>query len=943
MKRIHLLFTTLLFTCVMSYAQRIELSLAGEWKTQLGMAKLPGTTDENHLGDGKHPTDVTTQLTRIYPYTGALKYEKTVSITKEMSKKHLMLYMERTKPSTLWIDGDSIASICQLYAPHLYALPTLAPGDHKITIRVDNRPETVPAGVLGSHAWTDATQTNWNGILGKFAIIGTDAAYIRRVNVYPDKQKRIAVVKTQIVANKKMSATLNIDCVNSDKTKVKLQKGLNHVSYTIELGDKVNTWSEFHPYLYNIKVSIKGSGCQDEYSTKFGVRKFGTVGTQFTINGMKTFLRGTHDACVFPINAYSPTNVEEWKKLFIKAKAYGINHYRFHSYTPTEAAFEAADEVGMYLQTELPLWGTIDSTTVAQNEFLRREAISAIDFLGNHPSFMSLGLGNELWGDFKIMKKWLDSFRLQDDRHLYVFGSNNTLGWQGVHEGEDYFVTCRVGGGDNYRTNTRTSFSFADEDDGGILNHNRPNTKDDFSYPVSLCPRPIVAHETCQFQMYPDYEQIKNYTGVLHPYNLEIFRDRLKENNLTTQAKDFTRATTAWALECYKADIEYCVRTAGFGGYQLLDLKDYPGQGSALCGILDVFMNKKSDFDQKVINVMQPVVPMLIMDKYCWQRGEKFKADIALCNYSEQTWKDEVNVTIPLENMTITKSISTPIKNGEMKIIGTIDDADITMFNGFDAVTRKITLETGKYKNEYNIWVYEDVNDNVTPNPNDNINPNDNVNEGEGKFGYGNIFVSDTLNAATTKALADGRTVVLTPKLASIEKQSIGGLFTPDYWNYAMFKTISENNKRPVSPGSLGMLMNPAHPVFKSFPTEDHTDWQWWCVAKNSRPLILNSLPKSYLPIIQTVDNIERNHKLGILMEFKIGKGKLLLAPTDLKAISEYPEGRAYKNAIMKYASSSAFNPSTEISLDELQQLLYSETKIRDIQGVKNITDYKKE
>lgn len=78
-------------------------------------------------------------------------------------------------------------------------------------------------------------------------------------------------------------------------------------------------------------------------------------------------------------------------------------------------------------------------------------------------------------------------------------------------------------------------------------------------------------------------------------------------------------------------------------------------------------------------------------------------------------------------------------------------------------------------------------------------------------------------------------------------------------------------------------------------------------------------------------------------MEFTVGKGKLLLASTDLKAISEYPEGRAYKKAIMKYAASSAFNPATELTFEQLKDLLYSETKIRDIQGVKNITDYKNE
>lgn len=930
-------------TFVMANAQRMELDISGRWNTELGNCKLPGTTDENKLGDGKHLTNVTTQLTRLYPYVGALSYEKDIVITKEMaSKKNLSLFIERTKPSTLWIDGDSIGSVCQLYAPHVYALPQLTEGKHTIRLLIDNRDENIPQSVCGSHAWTDATQTNWNGMLGKMCIIGNDKAYIKSVNVYPDVKKNIATVKVQVLSDKNMNATLSFNCLKTDVVNVKLIKGTNTITHTIQMDENPTLWSEFHPYLYNINVKLAGKKCADSKSVKFGMREFGTQGTQFTINGNKTFLRGTHDACVFPLCAYSPTDVNEWKKLFLKAKEYGINHYRFHSYTPTEAAFEAADEVGMYLQTELPLWGTIDSTTIEQNKFLLNEANTLIEQLGNHPSFMALGLGNELWGDFNIMHKWLDDFRKQDDRHLYVYGSNNTLGWQGAHDGEDYMVTCRVGGGDHYKANTRTSFSFADEDDGGILNHERPNTRNDFSYPVSICPRPIVSHETCQFQMYPDYDQIKKYTGVLYPYNLEIFRDRLAENGLTAQQKDFTKATNRWGLECYKADIEYCLRTRGFGGYQLLDLKDYPGQGSALCGILDAFMDAKdSEFDRKVVNVMQPIVPLLLMDKFCWSTNEPFIFDISIANFSEDITCNYVNLTFEMEGkkeeITFNNYACHP-GNTDRAVLASehkgLEKLEKIIASISSPKKATITLETGNcnsdrhYTNVYNVWFYPEHSKTHCLHNDDDFVPK-------------GVVLSDTLDAKTLKALKKGKTVLLTPNFPSIEKQSIGGLFTPDYWNYAMFKTISENNNKPVSPGSLGMLMDEKHPLFNGFPTDGHTDWQWWCIAKNSRPLILNSLSKDYRPVIQTVDNIERNHKLGILMEFKVGKGKLLITTTDLTTISEFVEGRAYKNAIMNYITSNDFNPQTEISHDELKNLLYSETTIRDIQGVKNLTDYK--
>ena len=899
---------------------RERLDLSGTWSSTLGDCRLPGTTDENKLGNPASRKDVTSQLTRLYAYCGPVTYTRTVDIPQSMAACPMVLCMERTKPSTLWIDGDSVGSICQLYCAHEYQLPTLSAGRHEIRIRIDNSDGAVPDAVHGSHAWAESTQTNWNGILGDFYIEARPHAYINKVYVYPDVDGRKARVRMTVVSDKalKTTLTLNAEAYNTQQAAaplkhreaVVLTAGENTVEATLSMGDAPLLWSEFHPALYRLTARI---GAEDEYVTSFGMRKFGIEGTQFVINGNKTFLRGTHDACVFPLTAYCPTDVYEWQRVFRIAKAYGINHYRFHSYTPTEAAFVAADLEGIYLQCELPVWGTIEKKNGTLNDFLLHEAHGELDAFGNHPSFMSMGLGNELWGEADTMAEWLEGFRKQDDRHLYCFGSNNWLGWQ-VHEGEDYMVTCRVGGGEHYSANTRTSFSFADEDEGGLLNHTRPNTRDDFSLPVSKTARPIVAHETCQFQMYPNYNQIGRYKGVLYPYNLEVFRSRLDENGLTDQSVDFVTATTAWGLECYKADIEYCVRTKGFGGYQLLDLKDYPGQGSALCGILDAFMNQKSKADAKVVNVMQPVVPMLLMDKYCWSNEEEFKAHIALCTYTEGDWNQPIEVVVKCgKNM---KTLTTACHVGQGDVL-VVDSLRGMIFCPEDsAVVNTITLKTGNYSNEYNVWVYPEV-----------------------KEMKSDVMMADTLDAAVLKALEKGRTVLLAPSFPSIEKQSIGGLFTPDYWNYAMFKTISENNGKPVSPGSLGMLMDKLSPLFDDFPTEGYTDWQWWCVAKHSRPLILNSLPKDYRPIIQTVDNVERNHKLGILMEFKCGKGKLLICTTDLESISDFVEGRAYRNAVMKYAQT--FNPTTEITPDALRTLLYSETKIRDIQGVKNETDYK--
>ncbi len=919
-----------------SSAQRVSINLSGQWQSSLGACVLPGTTDENKLGDGKHDTGNTSQLTRLYPYTGVVSYERRFVLTKEMEDKVLTLEVERTKPSTLWIDGDSIGSICQLFAPHVYVLPeTLKAGTHHIRLDIDNRDSSVPNGVHGSHAWSEATQTNWNGMLGRIEIVGRPHTYIEKMKLYPDVDAKVVRVRLNICAERRgrydIALKCSIDgqddnraiCVSDRR---ELAKGRNEIDVTVCMGDNPKLWSEFHPDLYTMEAEVSGRRSSDKMSKTFGMRSFAVEGTQFAVNGNKTFLRGTHDACVFPLTAYCPTDVESWLRLFAIAKQYGINHYRFHSYTPTEAAFIAADQMGIYIHTELPMWGVIDTTTARLNDFLRNEAFTLLDLLGDHPSFVSLGLGNELWGDTDMMSRWIEDFRRFDPRHLYSQGSNNDLGWKGPKTGgEDFYITCRVGGGEGFSTHVRTSFSFADAEGGGILNACRPSTRQDFSHAVSLCASPVVSHETCQFQIYPDYKELPKYTGVLYPYNLEAFRKRIVENGMAEQIEAFHDATGRWAVECYKADMEYCLRTPGFGGYQLLDIKDYPGQGTALCGILDAFMDSKGIVraeDFKGWN--SPVVPMALMDTYCWSTSDTLRVTVKLCNYTEDTHSAPVLWSLDDAGGDFHRSgeiNNVGVKNGEVNDLG---DIVIPLADIRRSSRLRLNLSTGQYRNCYNLWVYD-------------MHPSAPVADRRGDAAY---LMSDTLDARTLSALRQGRRVLLTPRLSSIEKQSVGGLFTPDYWNYSMFKTISENNHKPVSPGTLGLLMDPSHPVFDHFPTDGRTDWQWWCVALGSRPLVLDDACRDCKPIIQVVDNVERNHKLGILMEFKVGRGSLLICTTSLDSIARYVEGKAYISALQAYIQSKDFCPEEEITEDVLRRLLYSEAKTRDIKGVKNITDY---
>ena len=915
-----------------------KVGITEKWYTRSfsDSVKLPGTLDENNMGIPNRNRHETMRLSRELMYAGMAWYQKSVFIPENWKGQYIRLMMERTKPTQVWVDNDLMGNCNDLLTAQYYNLTNkLTPGRHLLTIMVNNDDSSVPAGVTGSHAWTEHTQSNWNGIIGKFCLEAFDPVHIETVQVYPDIVLKKVTVRVKIAnpagITENMKLTLKADAWNTDLKNsvpsrtfpVKLKKGDNTIELTYSMGDKTLLWSEFNPALYKLVLTLKGRKTHDNSTLDFGMRKFSTEGTQFTINGTKTFLRGKHDACVFPLTGHPPMDVEGWQRVFRIAKSYNINFYRFHSWTPPLAAFEAADIEGIYLQPELPFWGGFSKNrNSGLNAFLIKEGDHILDTYGNYASFVMFALGNELSGDFDVMKEILSHFKSLDSRHLMAYGSNNYLGFRGQASGEDYYAACRIGADKDttYKTHIRGSFSFADANDGGYINGRYPSTNLDYSGAISKCSVPAIGTEVGQYQIYPNYEEIKKYTGVMKPWNLEVFRERLKENDLSDQANDFFRASGALSAICYKADIEMAIRTPGFGGFHLLDLQDFPGQGTALVGLLDAFMDSKGIITpDEFSHFCNNVVPLVIMGKYCWSNNEQFSGKIQVANYSGNSLKSQP-VKWELKNgkgeIVFQNETIADILQGGITTIGSLN-IDLLKFSKAEKLTLSIKLEGTKYENSYPLWVYPASMEIKTPD---------------------NILFSKKLDKITLSKLADGGMVLLIPDFNDIKDLSVGGLFTPDYWNWRMFKGISDSNNKPVSPGTMSILTNPKLPLFSDFPTEFHTNWQWWPIIKDSRPFILDNTPKNYRPLVQVVDNIERNHKLGLIFEFAIGKGKLLVCMSDLKAIQNKPEGRQLYSSILKYMSSDKFNPSQPLNPEELVSLFKTRISPTKITGVRNIS-----
>ena len=932
---------------------RSRISLEGNWGLQLDTAGtgiapdwltksctdslfLPGITDMGKMGTYNTDMTLTTGLSREYVFEGKALYTKQIRIPEEWDGTSVRLVMERTKPTTIWIDGKEVGANNDISTAQQYDLSSyLFPGTHTVAILVDNGKQAVPEKVYGSsHAYSASTQTNWNGIIGDFYLESAPLCGIDEIQLYPDVAKKVVTARVTLRNPDKGVGkgilSFYAEAWNTDKQH-KTPVQTIEVDWTkpeqeleLALGDKALLWSEFTPSLYRFSVSLKTDQSVDTEQATFGLRDFKTKGRQFTMNGKTTFLRGKHDACVFPLIAHTAMDVETWRHYFQVAKQYGINHYRFHSWCPPEACFEAADIEGIYLQPELPIWGNIDIDDTELCDYLLKEGRNLHRAYSNHASFVMFGLGNEMSGE-EGLAMLIQTFKKEDNRHIYSSGSNNYLGFKGKQANEDYFTTCRVGreGDKQFNTHARASFSFADAYDGGYLNHTYPNSEMDFSSANVLCDVPIISHETGQFQVYPNYEEIKKYTGVLKPRNFEIFKKRLEEAGMIDQAHDFMMASGKWSALLYRADIEMNLRTPEWGGFQLLDLQDYPGQGSAYVGILDAFMESKGLIaPEEWRHFCSEVVPLFCTEKFCWTNDEALTGEVEIANYSESDLNSkQLSWTLTDSKQQVLDKGVLPlqVKQGELAKVGTLKPA-IASVRKAEKVTLALSIDGTPYRNDYSLWIYPAADKEVAPSE--------------------DICVTDDLDAHL-KYLTEGGKVLWFPSKDKHKDQTVGGLFQTDYWNYRMFRTICENLDRPVSPGTLGILTDPGHPALADFPTEFHTNWQWFPIIKQSYPMILDRLSDDYRPIVQIIDNVERNHKLGLLFEFKVGNGKLLVCMSDLKAVQDKPEARQFYRSILEYMESPAFAPSYSLSVKDLQDLFTAKVKTGEMKKLFNISSYK--
>jgi len=817
-------------------------------------------------------------------YLGAAWYQRDIEIPPAWQGRRVVLTLERPRwETTVWLDETKIGSCNSLVAPHVFDLGIPAGGRHSLSIRADNR--MILPYRPDAHSVSDSLGSTWNGITGRIELTATSPIWIDDAQVFPNLAKKSALIRVRIGNRTGRAGTVTLSA-GGVSTRASLDDKGGKTELEVPLGREAQAWDEFTPVLQRLTLLLEGDQADDGRELVFGLRDFRAQGNEFILNGRKTNLRGTHSGGDFPLTGYPPSDVASWKRIIRICQTWGLNHMRFHSWCPPEAAFIAADELGFYFQPECGMWNEI-SPGSEMERMMYDETARMIRAYGNHPSFMLLSPSNEPGGNWKqSLPKWVEYWRREDPRRLYTTGT----GWSlidapGPVQGADYLAVHRIG----LNMLRKESAWFGRDYAGSLTGVNVP----------------VVSHETGQWCAYPNYDVIKKFTGYLRPGNYEIFRDSLAAHGLLSRNGDFAYASGRYQLACYKEDVEANLRTPGLSGFQLLDLHDYIGQGTALVGLLDPFWESKGyATPAEFRRFCNTTVPLARLRNRVYATAERLEANVEVAHFGARPIEGAVPVwkIVNAGGATVAEGrlAAATIPLGKNIALGKIS-LDLSYLAAPQAYRLVVGFQGTSFENDWRFWLYPAQADPSPP---------------------GDVLVTRAWDEAEA-ALAAGGKVLFLPRPTDLDWTSPPLDVVPVFWN------------RMMTPGwsrMLGLWCDARHPALSAFPTETSFDWQWIDLVQRMRAVNLDHLPRALQPIVQPIDDWNRNYKLGVVFECRVGRGKLMVCSADLAdSLESRPAARQLRRSLLDYMANARFVPAVVVTASEIRSLLFDTQIMRKL------------
>jgi hypothetical protein len=349
----------------------------------------------------------------------------------------------------------------------------------------------------------------------------------------------------------------------------------------------------------------------------------------------------------------------------------------------------------------------------------------------------------------------------------------------------------------------------------------------------------------------------------------------------------------------------------------LLDLHDFPGQGTALVGVLDPFWGDKGYVTAgEYSRFCNRTVPLARLNKRVFTTDAQLEADIEVAHFgpapletTATTWKlvgenRKVVVSgklppchIPVDNGTALGSVRFDLRDvpspARYKLVVTLGRTSSPTQSG--SLGSRSALPT--IENDWDVWIYPPTVDTQAP--------------------QGVVLAEDLNDEAMAALNSGGKVLLLIPpsRVKGDQSAKVELGFSSIFWNTAW--------THRQAPTTLGILCDPKHPALAAFPTDYHSNWQWWYLISQAGAMILDDLPKELHPTVQVIDDWVTSRKLGLVFEARMGAGKLLVCSIELhKDLEHNPVARQLLHSLSYYMNSSRFKPTVTLAPAEVRSLM---------------------
>lgn len=630
----------------------------------------------------------------------------------------------------------------------------------------------------------------------------------------------------------------------------------------------------------------------------------------FYADGIPLYFRATHFGGDYPVTGYPATDIGWWKRIMGIIKEWGLNSIRCHSYCPPEAAFRAADEEGVFLLVECGMWN-IFQEGIPMLEVLRQETRRILRQFGHHPSFAFFSPSNEPGGKwYQPLREWVKETRAYDQelgyggRRLYTAQS----GWF-------YDVPPKDIEGTDFIYLHRSNYGPVP---GGSIRNSTGWKGRDYSPSLEGAALPVVSHELGQWCAYPDFRILSEKNNFLRPCNFELFREIAEENGVLPYEKEFLWCSGRNQLRLYKEELEANFRTPEIKGFELLDLHDYAGQGTALVGFLDIMWeNKGYAAPEEFRCFCGDTVLLARLSSYVWKKNDRVEIPVEVSHFGARELSGETleyRLTAGEETLVSGRIGDINVACGSCSHVGNIL-LDFSVVKTSAVLT--LELELGEVKNSWQLTVFAEPTSEAEHTAEAgaavSAERKAHVINQDGPSAPADCLYTRSWKEAK-EALGRGSRVVYAPHLSELSYECPALSMKNVFWNGQMGPSWIRN---------LGIVVQESHPVFRRFPTGGDGGWQWEDILAHSRGFWMKDM-ENVKPVVRPIDDWNRSLSLGLMFEAKVGQGSLFVVTADLEgSFEERPAACCLKQAILDYAASEEFAPREEVPCEAIEEKLF--------------------